>query len=82
MYSKAKGQYLRMSLPLHALFLQRSLPESLPSKIPECVLQGSIALTKLCIQHTTLIARRNTDGQKMENSVQPVQVKQPTNQRG
>lgn len=65
MYSKAKGQYLRLALPLQALFLQRPLPDALPRQIPESVLEASIAFVKLCIQHTALLAGRNVNGERL-----------------
>lgn len=64
LYSKAKGQYLRLALPLHALFLQRPLPDALPRQIPEPVLEASIAFAKLCIQHTALVAGTNVNGER------------------
>ncbi|KAJ7375682.1 hypothetical protein OS493_039612 [Desmophyllum pertusum] len=56
---KAKGQYLCMSLPFHALFLSRSLPDALPSLIPEDAQQAAISMVNLCIQHTQLLAAKN-----------------------
>ena len=64
LYSKAKVQYLRLALPLHALFLQRPLPDALPRQIPEPVLEASIAFAKLCIQHTALVAGTNVNGER------------------
>ena len=64
LYSKAKGQYLRLALPLHALFLQRPFPDALPRQIPEPVLEASIAFAKLCIQHTALLAGTNVNGER------------------
>ncbi|XP_044177155.1 uncharacterized protein LOC114970457 isoform X2 [Acropora millepora] len=64
LYSKAKGQYLRLALPLHALFLQRPLPDALPRQIPEPVLEASIAFAKLCIQHTALVAGTSVNGER------------------
>ncbi|KAJ7365234.1 hypothetical protein OS493_005329 [Desmophyllum pertusum] len=48
MSSKAKGQYLCMSLPFHALFLSRPLPDALPSLIPEDAQQAAISMVNLC----------------------------------
>ncbi|KAJ7365227.1 hypothetical protein OS493_005322 [Desmophyllum pertusum] len=59
MSSKAKGQYLCMSLPCHALFLSRPLPDALPSLIPEDAQQAAISMVNLCIQHTQLLAAKN-----------------------
>ena len=58
LYSKAKGQYLRLAMPLHALFQVTPLPEHIPPVIPEDVQKASIALIGLCIEHTALLARR------------------------
>ena len=59
LYSKAKGQYLRLAVPLHALFLQQALPDNIPWVIPEKVQKAAINMVKLCIQHTGLLAGRN-----------------------
>lgn len=59
LYSKAKGQYLRLALPLHALFTQQPLPDDIPRVIPEKVQMAAINMVKLCIQHTGLLAGRN-----------------------
>ena len=71
LYSKAKGQYLRLALPLHALFLQQPLPDNIPRVIPEKVQQAAINMAKLCIQHTALLAGCNvhTDQGIVEESM-------------
>ncbi|XP_078355899.1 uncharacterized protein LOC144640687 isoform X2 [Oculina patagonica] len=64
-YSEAKSQYLCMSLPFHALFLSRPLPDALPALIPEDAQQAAISLVKLCIQHAQLFAGRNIHSLKI-----------------
>jgi len=59
LYSKANGQYLRLAIPLHALFLHQPLPDNIPQVIPEKVQQAAINMVKLCIQHTGLLAGCN-----------------------
>ena len=56
--SKAKGQYLRVSLPMHALFQSAPLEENLPKTIPEKVIKASVSLVRLCNFHTAIIAGR------------------------
>lgn len=64
LYSNARGQCLRVALPMHALFQSNPLPETLPKQIPEPVIKAAVSLVNLCIQHTAIIAGRNvTNGQ-------------------
>ena len=76
LYSKAKGQYLRVALPMHALFLGNPLPEELPKQIPESVIKAAVSLVNLCIQHTAIIAGREvTNGQigkSTEQQISPI----------
>ena len=58
LYSKAKGQYLHVALPVHALFQSHPLPEMLPKQIPETAIKAAVSLVNLCIQHTAIIAGR------------------------
>ena len=59
LYSKAKGQYLRLALPLHALSQPRPLPVLIPTEISEAVQKASIHMVSLCIEHTALLAGRD-----------------------
>ena len=59
LYSKSKGQYLHLALPLHALFLHQPLPDNIPQFIPENVQLDAINVVKLCIQHTGALAGQN-----------------------
>ena len=65
LFSKAKGQYLRLALPLHALFQPSPLPDTLPNIIPEPVQKASISLVGLCIEHTALLAGREVKDGKL-----------------
>ena len=68
LYSKAKGQYLRVALPMHALFQSNPLPETLPTQIPETVIKAAVSLVNLCIQHTSIIAGRDVKNGQIGNS--------------
>ena len=59
LYSKSKGQYLHLALPLHALFLHQPLPDNIPQIIPENVQLDAINVVNLCIQHTGALAGQN-----------------------
>lgn len=65
LFSKAKGQYLRLALPLHALFQPSPLPDIMPNIIPEPVQKASISLVGLCIEHTALLAGREVKDGKL-----------------
>lgn len=69
LYSKAKGQYLRVALPMHALFLNEPLPESIPQQIPEAAIKAAVSLVNLCISQTSIIAGRDiADGKVVPRS--------------
>lgn len=65
LFSKAKGQYLRLALPLHALFQPSPLPDILATVIPEMVQKASISLVGLCIEHTALLSGREVKDGKL-----------------
>ncbi|XP_044166755.1 uncharacterized protein LOC122946920 [Acropora millepora] len=71
LFSKAKGQYLRLALPLHALLQVRPLPEVVPNTIPEPVQKASIHMIDLCIEHTALLAGRDIKEGKFLQPVMP-----------
>ena len=80
LYSKAKGQYLRLALPMHALFLNHPLPEELPKQIPESAIKAAVTLVNLCIQQTAIIAGREvTNGQigrSTQQQIPPIHLRQ------
>ena len=71
LFSKAKGQYLRLALPLHALLQVRPLPEVVANTIPEPVQKASIHMIDLCIEHTALLAGRDVKEGKFLQPVMP-----------
>ena len=77
LYSKSKGQYLHLALPLHALFLHQPLPDNIPQIIPENVQLDAINVVKLCIQHTGLLAGQNVHSDQgiVEESVLTMALK-------
>ena len=77
LYSKSKGQYLHLALPLHALFLHQPLPDNIPQIIPENVQLDAINVVKLCIQHTGPLAGQNVHSDQgiVEESVLTMALK-------
>ena len=77
LYSKAKGQYLRLALPLHALSQPRPLPELIPSEISEVVQKASIYMVSLCIEHTALLAGRKVKEGNVQSALATVSTPTP-----
>ncbi|KAL9977250.1 hypothetical protein ACROYT_G014632 [Oculina patagonica] len=71
LYAKAKGQYLRVSLPVHALFQTRPLPEAMPKKIPEEALTAAVNLVQLCNFHAAIIAGRDVADGRINQQTTP-----------
>lgn len=71
LFSKTKGQYLLLPLPLHALLQVRPLPEVVAKTIPETVQKASIHMIDLCIEHTVLLAGRDIKKGKFLQLVMP-----------
>ncbi|KAK2553583.1 hypothetical protein P5673_025075 [Acropora cervicornis] len=71
LFSKTKGQYLHLPLPLHALLQVRPLPEVVAKTIPETVHKASIHMTDLCIEQTALLAGRDIKKGKFLQLVMP-----------
>ena len=68
--SKAKGQYLRVALTMHALFQSAPLQDDLPRQIPEKAIRAAVCLVRLCNFHTAIIAGREISNGSITSPIQ------------